>query len=121
MDSTLNPVTSFDAVPHWLSPGDCSMNYTIFGGDKVQSAGCKTVFKALAEDPEEFSRALEEVLSGPFAVQKIQAAIDGYSAFLSPHISKSVVDDEAAWRQGVSKLRGDIPALHSKARGYKTT
>lgn len=127
MDQTLVPTSFFDAVPHWLSPGDCNIRYPLFGvtptpgGDlqSAQSAGCSAFFKSLAENPAAFSSALDVVLNGPFALTKIRSDIDAYAKFLQPHIDATAKDDSAQWIAGVIQLKADIPLLHNKANGYK--
>lgn len=121
MDQTLEPNTFFDAVPHWLNPGDCNARYPLFGGSSTaQAAGCSSIFQALAEAPGSFSTAVDSVLAGPFDTATIQAAIDEYKTFLEPHIAASPKDDVTGWTSAVAQLRNDIPALHTKVNALKT-
>lgn len=119
MDNTFKVSNSiFDraAVPHWLTPGDCSARYPLsFNNLFAKSAGCSSIFQALAEDPAQFNSALDSLLAGAFS--NIEAEIEQYRTFLAPHVDAG---EMAQWEAAVDELKAGLPGLRTRALGYKS-
>lgn len=121
LDSTLwiNPD---HAAPHWTTiPADCSLTYPYWGG-LAYAAGCDGVFRALNKDRTAWRAAARQLLDGPFSVNALVAAIDGYTQVLVDAAHADPTPPKyATFDQTVAGLRSSIPALRARLEALIAT
>ena len=114
LESTLSLSSNFGNVPSWQTiPADCTLLYLAWGGPlHVIAPGCNRVFRALNSDLMSYRAAGRTLLDGPFAQDRMLAAIDTYAGFIR---SEAATDPhgpgQVAFENAVGYMRQDIPKL----------
>jgi hypothetical protein len=116
LDATLSICAPFAPVPPWFTaPDDCNKNYSVWGGASVKAPGCERLFQALAEDRPGYQAAVDQLLAGPFAVERMAATIDQWAVFIRASAAADPdLGGEAGWMGAVSQLKKSIPLLRER-------
>lgn len=107
----------YGTVPPWqVTPDDCSQTYPVWNGaSRVIAPGCNAVFQALSADLTEYRSAAQELLDGPFAIQRMNERVERYGSFIRQAAS---VDPHgpgvAKFEQGLGFLEQQFPQLRRR-------
>jgi spore coat protein H len=109
--------SGFGSIPHWTTtPADCDVRYPVWSGKSLALApGCDRVFRALAQDLEQYRSAGRRLLDGAFREQPMIEAIDAYAA----RIGDAVAADRngpgfSRWQAALGSLKQEIPGLRAR-------
>jgi hypothetical protein len=122
MGNTFTSCASFAKVPRWTTvPADCAQSYPVWdNGGFVHAPGCDPLFQAIAKRRDDYNAAVDQLLSGPFALETVQEKIDRWSKF----IHDAVVADptsggEESWMAAVQELKSAIPRLRDRLKTFR--
>ncbi len=107
----------FGVVPPWQeTPDDCSLTYSVWnGGGRVMAPGCDAIFEGLAADRSAYQEAAQELLDGPFALERMNEKLERYAAFIRAAASADPHGPGATkFEQGVGFLKQQFPALRRR-------
>ncbi len=107
------------AAPHWTAePDDCSLTYEYWGGEAI-APGCDRVFKALNMDHTAWLAAMQELLDGPFAEDKMLDKIDRFVEFIGKEArAKETPTMQGSFDGSVGYLRDTIPELRARMEAF---
>ena len=121
LDATMWPQTSYDNAPPWLvTPADCDARYKVSDDAAIMAPGCDAFFSGLAQDLDDYDRALDDLLAGPFSESEARAAIDRHAAFIADAVAAEPGGPTMErWRSEIAMLKHNIPLLHARARARR--
>ena len=102
-------------APHWTElPEDCSLTYAYWDG-LATAPGCDPVFRALNLQVDSWRAAARQLLDGPFAEDRMLAAIDSHKAFIGEHARAEATPAMYGTFDGaVAGMRSAIPLLRQR-------
>lgn len=105
-----------DGLPDWFelpeSPADCEP-MDISG--PMMPPGCDPILASIVTHAwPEFVRQGEALLAGSFAVDAMLAELAAWEAQIDDAVSTDPLADYSAWKQGLDRLRADLPVLRSR-------
>jgi spore coat protein H len=118
LDQTFSLSNQFDAVPGPLElPEDCSTPLESGFGLPVQAPACDPLIGGLARgDHGPYRAALGRLVDGPFALDRVHAAIDAWQAQIEPAVVEDPFGPSVdAFHAAVAGLREDVRVLRLRA------
>lgn len=120
VDAALTPNNPFAQIPHWsVRPTDCNVRYA--GWDKeVIAPGCDPFFQALGSEIERYHAAVNALLEGAFAEDKVLEQIDRAAAFIENEVEADPLGPGLdSFRTSVADLRRDVPILRRRLEALR--
>jgi spore coat protein CotH len=120
LDAALTPNNPFSQIPHWsVRPADCEVRYAVWDKEVI-APGCDPFFQALASDNQAYRNAVDELLSGAFAEEKVLSAVDRSSAFIEGAVAEDALGPGLeSFHASVADLRRDIPLLRRRLEALR--
>jgi spore coat protein H len=102
-------------APHWTEPvGDCSLTYPYWDG-LARAPACDPFIRAMATDLSGWRAAGRRLLDGPFAEDKMTAAIDRYANFIRAEVTADPTPLVYGTFDGsVAYVRDQVAALRAR-------
>ena len=122
MGQTFTGCDTFKEVPSWHTvPADCSRTFSVWDGKGfVHAPGCDPLLKAIASRREDYNAAVDQLLSGPFAVETLTEKIDRWAKFIhDAAVADPTVGGEGPWMASIEELKRTIPALRDRLKAIR--
>jgi hypothetical protein len=122
MGNTFTSCATFTAVPRWNTvPADCAKSYSVWdNGGFVHAPGCDAVFQAIAARRDDYNAAVDQLLSGPFALEAMLGQIGRWSKFIhDAEVADPTGGGEQIWLASVEDLKKAIPVLRDRLKAFR--
>ncbi len=120
VDAALTPNNPFSQIPHWtMRPTDCETRYAVWDKEVI-APGCDPVFQALGGDLDRYRAAVNELLDGAFAEDRVLEQIDRASAFIEGAVKADPLGPGIdSFLTSVADLRRDVPILRRRLEALR--
>lgn len=120
VDAALTPNNPFSQIPHWTTrPSDCDARYAVWDKEVI-APGCDPFFQALGSDIGRYHAAVNELLDGAFAEDRVVEQIDRAAALIESAIEADPLGPGLdSFRTSVADLRRDVPILRRRLEALR--
>jgi spore coat protein H len=120
VDAALTPNNPFSQIPHWtVRPTDCDVRYAVWDKEVI-APGCDPFFRALGSDLDRYRVAVNELLDGAFAEDRVLEKIDRAAAFIEGAVETDPLGPGLdSFRTSVADLRRDVPILRRRLEALR--